>query len=103
MRSFDCGKDDCTDLHRVELRPFIGIGPRRYADLFAMTTASGIRRERKTADGHRVKWTPADSLPKVEILPMSYLELEEKVLDDFKQNFESKQTPLPFPHEDETS
>lgn len=93
----DCGQKDCTDLHRVELRPFMGIGPRRYADLFSMTTAAGIRRERKDQDGNRVKWSPATAIPSVAMLPVSYLDLEESTLHQFKRNFDAKQTPILFP------
>jgi deoxycytidylate deaminase len=93
----DCGQKDCTDPHRVELRPFMGIGPRRYADLFSMTTAAGIRRERKDQDGNRVKWSPATAIPSVAMLPVSYLDLEESTLYQFKRNFDAKQTPILFP------
>lgn len=92
-----CQKTGCTDLHHVEFRPFIGIGPRRYADLFSMTTSSGIRRQRKDEDGNRKMWSPETSLPTVEMLPMSYLDLEERALDQFYRSFDSEQTELPFP------
>jgi cytidine deaminase len=45
---------------RVDFRPFVGIAPRRYIDLFAMG-----ERERKTRDGRKSEWQPIKAQPKL--------------------------------------
>ena len=71
--------------HAVRFEPFLGIGPHRYVDLFSMTTRTGIPRDRKVKTGERIRWNPRTSTPKVEMLPMSYLELEAKALYQLKK------------------
>lgn len=87
-----CGMPDCTDLHAVRFEPFLGVGPHRYVDLFSITSRAGILRDRKQkASGERIRWDPKTSLPKVEMLPLSYLDLEAKALYQLKK-FMSTQT-----------
>jgi deoxycytidylate deaminase len=81
-----CGLPNCTDLHAVRLEPFLGVGPHRYVDLFSITTRAGVHRERKQkTSGERIRWDPKTSLPKVEMLPLSYLDLEAKALYQLKK------------------
>lgn len=85
-RSPGCPHADCGELHAVRFEPFLGIGPHRYAELFSITTRAGIARERKTRDsGERIAWDPKTSLPRIEMLPLSYLELEAKALYQLKK------------------
>lgn len=56
---------------------FVGIGPRRYFDLFSMRLSEGRDLKRKK-DGKIVEWKPGTSLPpRVELAPTSYLQREE--------------------------
>jgi len=81
-----CGIAGCPDLHAVRFEPFLGVGPHRYVDLFSITSRAGILRDRKQkASGERIRWDPKTSLPKVEMLPLSYLELEAKALYELKK------------------
>jgi deoxycytidylate deaminase len=81
-----CGKADCGEVHAVRFEPFAGIGPHRYVDLFSITTNAGILRDRKRKrSGERIPWDPKTSLPKVEMLPLSYLELEARALYELKK------------------
>lgn len=80
--------DDVTPPHQdaVRFEPFLGIAPHRFAELFSLTTSAGIPRDRKTkASGERIRWNAKTSLPKVEMLPMSYLDLEAKALYQLKK------------------
>ena len=80
--------DDTAAPHEraVRFEPFLGIAPHRYIDLFSLTTRAGIARERKTkTSGERIRWDAKTSLPKVEMLPMSYLDLEAKALYQLKK------------------
>lgn len=81
-----CTDRDCDEAHVVRFEPFLGIGPHRFVDLFSMTTRAGIPRDRKTkASGERIRWDAKTSLPKIEMLPMSYLDLEAKALYQLKK------------------
>lgn len=81
-----CETNGCGARHVVQFEPFLGIGPHRFVDLFSITTSAGIPRERKTkTTGERILWDPKTSLPKVEMLPMSYLDLEAKALYQLKK------------------
>jgi deoxycytidylate deaminase len=65
---------------KVEFLPFAGVGPRRYMDLFSTMTSVGKTLGRKTSDGYRIEWKPETAEPRLPLLPVSYLELEGKVL-----------------------
>jgi len=81
-----CGNDDCSDVHAVRFEPFLGIGPHRFVDLFSLTTSAGTQRERKLkSSGERIRWNAKTASPRVEMLPMSYLDLEAKVLYQLKK------------------
>ena len=81
-----CDRKDCDVPHAVRFEPFLGIGPHRFIDLFSMTTSAGITHERKMkTSGERIRWNPKTSRPKVEMLPLSYLDLEAKALYQLKK------------------
>jgi deoxycytidylate deaminase len=75
----------CGSLHRVEFRPFVGVGPRRYLELFAMTSLEGLKFKRKDDRGHRLGWNPAQRHP---MFPLSYLEKESLLYDAYVEAFE---------------
>lgn len=84
---FDTGIcDQCGGLHRVEFRPFVGVGPRRYLELFVMTSFEGLKFRRKDARGRRLDWDPAQRTP---MFPLSYLEKESFLYDEYRQAFEN--------------
>ena len=61
---------------RIPFVPFVGIGPRRFLDLFSVDLSSGYPLERKD-DGGRVSWSPARNRgPRTPLLPSSYLDRE---------------------------
>jgi deoxycytidylate deaminase len=62
---------------RVPFEPFIGIGPRRFFDLFSMMLSAGYPVERKTKSGKVLQWKPRrDSKPRIPMAPSSYLQRE---------------------------
>jgi deoxycytidylate deaminase len=84
---------ECGSLHRVEFRPFVGIGPRRYLELFVMTSPEGLKFKRKDDRGRRLPWNPAQRSP---MFPLSYLEKESILYDAYIEAFEKlrkKKTP----------
>jgi hypothetical protein len=85
-RAPHCGIDGCEETHAVRFEPFAGIAPHRFVELFSITSNSGVLRERKEkASGERIRWDPKTSVPKVEMLPLSYLDLEAKALYELKK------------------
>jgi deoxycytidylate deaminase len=69
---------------KIPFLPFVGIGPRRYLDLFSLDLSSGRMIERKDNDG--IPIVPARPMrpPRVPMAPLSYLEREDKLLSDFR-------------------
>ena len=69
---------------KVPFLPFVGVGPRRYLDLFSLDLSSGRGVERKDEQGVPIRTRKADSPPRVPMIPLSYLEREDKLLDEYK-------------------
>ena len=62
---------------RVLFEPFVGIGPRRYVDLFSISFGGGERKLRKKGP-KSLEWNPsADQQVRVPMLPTSYLDREQ--------------------------
>lgn len=60
----------------VHFEPFVGVGPRRFFDLFSMHLGSGYQMKRKDRDGLTVAWAPEISKLRIQLLPCSYIDLE---------------------------
>jgi hypothetical protein len=60
---------------KVRFEPFVGVGARRFMDLFSMTLSSGKKINRKL-NGIIVNWTRASALVRVPMMPISYIEQE---------------------------
>jgi tRNA(Arg) A34 adenosine deaminase TadA len=73
------GIDEADHLARkVVFEPFMGIGPRRFFDLFSMRLSNGFPMKRKDKpDGKKAKWKiSSDALVRVPMPPTSYLDRE---------------------------
>lgn len=87
---------------KVVFEPFVGIGPRRYFDLFSMKLGDGYPLKRKVA-GKTAPWEKSErSMVRVPMLPTSYLERESRlaqlvavVLEPTKEPHEHKGQDLP--------
>ncbi|AZG34676.1 anti-phage dCTP deaminase [Shewanella psychromarinicola] len=64
-----------NDEHKVSFEPFVGIGPRRFVDLFSMNLSSGRKLKRKQ-DGVVKEWVRSEAELRVPMTPLSYLEAE---------------------------
>lgn len=60
----------------VHFEPFVGVGPRRFLDLFSMQLGSGYPLQRKDPEGQVLDWKPGESKLRIQMLPCSYVELE---------------------------
>jgi deoxycytidylate deaminase len=71
--------EEAKDDRRIPFEPFLGIGPRRFFDLFSLKLSSGYVIERKS-NGKMVEWEQRrDSKPRVPMSPTSYLEREQLI------------------------
>jgi deoxycytidylate deaminase len=73
---------------RVAFTPFMGVGPRRFFDLFSMQLSSGRRVSRKNPEGRKVEWTTTKSTPRIPLLPYSYMQREHLAMDELRQALE---------------
>lgn len=69
---------------RIPFLPFIGIGPRRYLDLFSLDLSGGREIKRKDDNGVPIRASKTASAPRVPMVALNYLEREDKLLDEFK-------------------
>jgi deoxycytidylate deaminase len=60
---------------KVPFTPFVGVGPRRYFDLFSLTLSRGFELVRKRG-GEMVKTSRQDAFPRVPMSPFSYIQRE---------------------------
>ncbi len=61
---------------KLVFTPFSGVGPRRYIDLFAMTSAKWGVKKRKKKDGYNVDWDRSKAYIRNPMMAMTYLEYE---------------------------
>lgn len=61
---------------KVRFKPFIGIGPRMFFDLFSQTLSSGRPVERKNDKGLLKNWVSQGAIPRIQVVPYNYRRLE---------------------------
>jgi cytidine deaminase len=76
VRSKD-GAEPADGRERVIFEQFVGVGPRRYLDLFSLTLSSGYKVKRKAAGGKKVAWDEKAAYPRVPLLATTYIEREQ--------------------------
>lgn len=68
---------DADSEEKVRFEPFVGIGPRRYVDMFSMVMGTSRPIFSKMDDeGTPINWSPSTTLVRLPMLPSSYLERE---------------------------
>lgn len=78
-------EDEAKNSGKIPFVPFVGVGPRRYLDLFSLQLTTGIAPDRRDKEGKPVQWEKRDHMgPRVPMEPYSYLEREQKALDENK-------------------
>lgn len=73
---------------RVRFEPFVGIGPRKFFDLFSTELSSGYRVTRKNNDGTTIEWSAPNAVPRTELLPLSFIEKEVSAINEWNQRGE---------------
>lgn len=67
---------------KIPFVPFVGVGPRRYLDLFSLDLSTGRKIVRKDNEGKAIFPKRANQRARVPMLPYSYLERESKLLEE---------------------
>jgi deoxycytidylate deaminase len=78
------GRDDRqARRRRVPFTPFVGVGPRRYFDLFSLTLSRGFELDRKR-DGKMIQFSRQGAFPRVPMSPFSYIQKEAIAIKDLE-------------------
>lgn len=78
---------------RVRFEPFIGVGPRRYVDLFSTRFGSGEPKRRKEGP-NSLAWKPSLEMQlRVPMLPTSYLDRERLAVEEIEETLASLGQP----------
>jgi deoxycytidylate deaminase len=72
---------------RVAFKHYVGVGPRRYMDLFSLTMSSGRRVKRKNKAGEISPWDPSTAEPRVPSEAAS-IDLELKAIAELRMAME---------------
>jgi deoxycytidylate deaminase len=70
---------------RVRFKPFIGVGPRQFFNLFSLSLSAGIKMDRKNDDGSVVIWNESKARPRVQLLPVAHRDFEDEARDYLKE------------------
>ena len=68
---------------KVPFLPFVGVGPRRYFDLFSLALSTGYPIERKK-DGKLIPWSRTTAAVRLQVKPNTYLQREWLASGDLK-------------------
>jgi deoxycytidylate deaminase len=88
--------EDSIDLEgradgKVKFQPFVGIGSRRFMDLFSMGLSSGYAAVRKlSGTSEKIEWILEVARVRVPMLPTSYIEREKVSVDELNKLLEEK-------------
>ncbi|BDS06464.1 deoxycytidylate deaminase [Oceaniferula spumae] len=85
------GIDDAY-LDKIKFRPFIGVGPRQFFNLFSMNLSAGGAIKRKKSCGQVVEFIPKLAVPRIAIRPYTYVHIERSIseaLTKIKSNEEN--------------
>ncbi len=82
-------------LNKVLFEPFVGVGPRRYFDLFSMNLGFGRAISRKDTAGKKLTFQAKEATPRVPLAAMNYLDREidsAEKLNEALETFKGEQT-----------
>lgn len=85
--NLETASNDASGL--VSFEPFIGVGPRRFLDLFSMSLGSGSKLRRKDKSGNTLEWDKSSAPIRTPLIGKSYLEIEQaasQMWDEYSQS-----------------
>jgi len=68
---------------KIEFLPFIGVGPRKFFDLFSISLGTRYNVIRKDKTGKKSEWNPNNAKLRCQLQPYSYLEWEFQATNNF--------------------
>lgn len=71
--------DEASEL--VSFEPFIGVGPRRFLDLFSMSLGGGSKLRRKDKKGNTLDWDKSNAPIRTPLIEKSYLDIERAAVE----------------------
>jgi deoxycytidylate deaminase len=74
------------------IKPFVGVGPRRYRDVFTLTSGEGAKIDRKGKDGKIVQWDGRSASYRWRTWAASFLEMEKVYLEQLGKALEKLKT-----------
>jgi len=92
MHSDSITNDSSLPRKKVLFRPFIGVGPRQYMNLFSMHLSAGKEIRRKVKGGcDKEEWKRAGAVPRVKMFDKSYIEIEAALEKEVSSQFLSSE------------
>lgn len=70
-------------VEKVEFVPFVGVGPRKFFDLFSTRLSSGYVVKRKTGNGTVTDWSKENASPRLNMTPIDYFQKEAIAVEAF--------------------
>lgn len=77
--------ENVKDETQVQFIPFIGVGPHKFIDLFAMHSTTSYKKERKDGNGDIIKWNKENASLRNALPRLGYRESEEFAYTDFTE------------------
>jgi deoxycytidylate deaminase len=71
--------------NKVIFEPFVGVGPRKFFDLFSMKFGIGSEIKRKCKNGQCVDWEPSHSTLRIQLQPLNYIDREAIAIEMLKE------------------
>ncbi|WP_272665164.1 anti-phage dCTP deaminase [Providencia sp. PROV110] len=84
-------RDEKSEL--VSFEPFIGVGPRRFLDLFSMSLGAGSKLRRKDKNGNTLEWDKSSAPIRTPLIGKSYLDIERTAVEMWNEH---SQNDSPF-------
>lgn len=85
-KAFDFYRNEISDTeceHKVWFKPFIGVGPHRFVDLFAMKTQYGYKKVRKNDDGTKYEWEKNNAVLRYGMPVTTYFDYEVYLTNEY--------------------
>lgn len=88
MHSDSITIDKSLPRNHVLFRPFIGVGPRQYINLFSMSLSDGSELKRKIkGSSEKINWQKKDAVPRVKLFDKSYMDIELDLENEINPQF----------------
>ncbi|MDI6450113.1 anti-phage dCTP deaminase [Anaerobaca lacustris] len=76
---------EASDTNLITFEPFVGIGPRKFFDLFSMRLSTGFELVRKDEKGAILTWQRNQGCARMQMVPWSYLDHETEAARRFAE------------------